>query len=41
MLKIGLKGYCTIGKLTTAEENYQLQAQLVEIGLKPKAEGEK
>jgi hypothetical protein len=39
--KTGSKGYYTMGKLTIGEKRYQAQVQMVEIGSKPKAEGEK
>ena len=39
--KTGSKGYYTMGKISIGEKRYQVQVQLVEIGSKPKAEGEK
>lgn len=39
--KTGSKGYYPMGKISIGEKHYQVQVQLVEIGSKPKAEGEK
>ena len=38
--KTGSKGYFGMGKIQIGEKRYQVQVQLVEIGSKPKAEGE-
>ncbi len=38
--KTGSKGYYAMGKITIGEKRYQVQVQLVEIGSKPKADGE-
>lgn len=39
--KTGSKGYFGMGKIQIGEKRYQVQVQLVEIGSKPKADGEK
>jgi hypothetical protein len=38
--KTGSKGFYGMGKIQIGEKRYQVQIQLVEIGSKPKAEGE-
>ena len=40
VFKTGSKGYFGMGKIQIGEKRYQVQVQLVEIGSKPKAEGE-
>lgn len=39
--KTGSKGYFGMGKIQIGEKRYQVQVQMVEIGSKPKADGEK
>jgi hypothetical protein len=38
--KTGSRGFFGMGKIQIGEKRYQVQVQLVEIGSKPKAEGE-
>ncbi len=38
--KTGSRGFFGMGKIAIEEKRYQVQVQLVEIGSKPKAEGE-
>lgn len=38
--KTGSRGFYGNGKIAIGEKRYQVQAQLVEIGSKPKAEGD-
>jgi len=38
--KTGSKGYFGMGKMQIGEKRYQVQVQLVEIGSKPKSDGE-
>lgn len=38
--KTGSRGYYGMGKAQIGEKRYQVQVQLVEIGSKPKEEGE-
>ena len=40
VFKTGSKGFFGMGKLQIGEKRYQVQIQLVEIGSKPKADGE-
>ena len=40
LFKTGSRGYFGMGKIQIGEKRYQVQVQLVEIGSKPKAEGE-
>ena len=40
VFKTGSKGFFGMGKIAIGEKRYQVQVQLVEIGSKPKAEGE-
>jgi len=40
VFKTGSKGYYGKGKIQIGEKRYQVQIQLVEIGSKPKPEGE-
>lgn len=40
VFKTGSKGFFGMGKLQIGEKRYQVQVQLVEIGSKPKADGE-
>ncbi len=40
VFKTGSKGFFGMGKLQIGEKRYQVQVQLVEIGSKPKGEGE-
>jgi hypothetical protein len=40
VFKTGSKGFFGMGKIQIGEKRYQVQVQLVEIGSKPKAEGE-
>ena len=39
--KTGSRGFYGMGKIAIGEKRYQVQVQLVEIGSKPKADGEK
>jgi hypothetical protein len=40
VFKTGSRGFFGMGKIQIGEKRYQVQVQLVEIGSKPKAEGE-
>jgi hypothetical protein len=40
VFKTGSKGFFGVGKIQIGEKRYQVQVQMVEIGSKPKAEGE-
>lgn len=40
LFKTGSRGYFGMGKIQIGEKRYQVQVQLVEIGSKPKSEGE-
>ena len=40
VFKTGSKGFFGMGKIQIGEKRYQVQVQMVEIGSKPKAEGE-
>ena len=40
VFKTGSRGYFGMGKVVIGEKRYQVQVQMVEIGTKPKAEGE-
>jgi hypothetical protein len=40
VFKTGSKGFYGMGKIQIGEKRYQVQIQLVEIGSKPKTEGE-
>jgi hypothetical protein len=40
VFKTGSKGFFGMSKIQIGEKRYQVQIQLVEIGSKPKAEGE-
>ncbi len=40
VFKTGSKGFYGMGKIQIGEKRYQVQIQLVEIGSKPKSEGE-
>jgi len=40
VFKTGSKGFYGMGKIQIGEKRYQVQIQLVEIGSKPKGEGE-
>jgi hypothetical protein len=40
VFKTGSRGFYGMGKIAIGEKRYQVQVQLVEIGSKPKAEGE-
>ena len=40
VFKTGSKGFFGMGKIQIGEKRYQVQVQLVEIGSKPKADGE-
>ena len=40
VFKTGSRGYFGMGKIQIGEKRYQVQVQLVEIGSKPKADGE-
>ena len=40
VFKTGSKGFYGMGKIQIGEKRYQVQIQLVEIGSKPKADGE-
>jgi len=40
VFKTGSRGFFGMGKLQIDDKRYQVQVQLVEIGSKPKAEGE-
>ena len=40
VFKTGSKGFFGNGKIQIGEKRYQVQVQLVEIGSKPKTEGE-
>ena len=39
VFKTGSRGFFGMGKLQVGDKRYQVQVQLVEIGSKPKAEG--
>jgi len=38
--KTGSRGFFGMGKISIGEKRYQVQVQMVEIGSKPKAEGD-
>ncbi len=40
VFKTGSKGFFGMNKIQIGEKRYQMQVQLVEIGSKPKADGE-
>lgn len=40
VFKTGSRGFFGMNKIQIGEKRYQVQVQLVEIGSKPKAEGE-
>ncbi len=40
VFKTGSRGFYGMGKVQIGEKRYQVQVQLVEIGSKPKEEGE-
>ncbi|MCX6079010.1 MAG: hypothetical protein NTW32_05700 [Chloroflexi bacterium] len=40
VFKTGSKGFFGMSKIQIGEKRYQVQVQMVEIGSKPKAEGE-
>ena len=40
VFKTGSRGFFGMGKVVIGEKRYQVQVQMVEIGSKPKAEGE-
>ena len=40
VFKTGSKGFYGMGKIQIGEKRYQVQIQMVEIGSKPKADGE-
>jgi hypothetical protein len=40
VFKTGSKGFFGMGKIQIGEKRYQVQVQLVEIGSKPKGDGE-
>ncbi len=40
VFKTGSRGFYGMGKIQIGEKRYQVQVQLVEIGSKPKEEGE-
>jgi len=41
VFKTGSRGFFGMGKLQIDDKRYQIQVQLVEIGSRPKPEGEK
>ena len=41
VFKTGSRGFFGMGKLQIDDKRYQIQVQLVEIGSRPKVEGEK
>jgi hypothetical protein len=40
VFKTGSRGFFGMGKIQIGEKRYQVQVQLVEIGSKPKSEGD-
>lgn len=40
VFKTGSRGFYGMGKIQIGEKRYQVQIQMVEIGSKPKADGE-